>query len=322
MTSLLVSKCAFVSGAMLTISAERHRIMNNVSCGLCDDFRIFTCRITAPERTPVSKQGPVRAKTTVIKRQTRPDFGAATQRPPRLWLGMRMHKAAGERHRLTVVGPSRCITADVLSFPPVRPSAPPAPDSSDQFEPLLPACRTGDPDAWQRMVERFERLVYAIPLRMGLSHSDADDVFQATFIALAQSLDAIRDEKRLGGWLATVARHHSWRVLRRSKMERPFTDFETPDSELDRAAMHETAHILGTPGAASVETYELALWLDGGLQQLSERCRELLQALYLDPRQPSYTEIVADLHIPLGSIGPTRARCLEQLKGVLQPDQS
>ncbi len=182
-------------------------------------------------------------------------------------------------------------------------------------EGLLQACRDGNTQAWQRIVDKYERLIYAIPLRMGLSHADADDVFQNTFSSLAQSLDAIRDESRLAGWLATVARRNAWHLLRKGKAETPFTDVDG-DAD-DGPSLLDTATALGVPENNVTENWELSLWLDGGLKTLSERCRELLQALYLDPREPSYAEIVTALGIPLGSIGPTRARCLEQLKTAL-----
>lgn len=174
--------------------------------------------------------------------------------------------------------------------------------------------------AWQQIVEKYERLIYAIPLRMGLSHADADDVFQLTFSTLAQNLDVIRDAAKLGGWLATVARRNSWAALRRQRDEVTFADVQADRPSGEANSVLDTATALGAPEQSVTEQWELSLWLDAGLKQLAERCRELLQALYLDPRQPSYAEIVQRLGIPLGSIGPSRARCLEQLKQKLQGD--
>jgi len=89
---------------------------------------------------------------------------------------------------------------------------------------VLEACRNGNAEAWQQLVDHYERLVYSIPLRLGLSRDDASEIFQLTFTTLLDSLDAIRDAERLGGWLATVARRHSWRLLKRAKSSVPSTD--------------------------------------------------------------------------------------------------
>lgn len=185
---------------------------------------------------------------------------------------------------------------------------------------LLHACRNGDSAAWQQVVEKYERLIYAIPLRMGLSRADADDIFQLTFSTLAQNLDVIRDGAKMGGWLATVARRNSWAILRNQRGELTFADVQADRQPGEVDTLLDTATALGVPENNVTEKWELSLWLDAGLQQLGERCRELLQALYLDPNQPSYADIVQRLGIALGSIGPTRARCLEQLKQKLQGD--
>ncbi len=183
---------------------------------------------------------------------------------------------------------------------------------------LLQACRNGDTAAWQQVVEKYERLIYAIPLRMGLSRADADDIFQLTFSTLAQNLDVIRDAAKMGGWLATVARRNAWAVLRNQRGELTFADVQADRQPGEADTLLDTATALGAPENNVTEQWEMSLWLDTGLRQLGERCRELLQSLYLDPNEPSYAEIVQRLGIPLGSIGPTRARCLEQLKQKLQ----
>ncbi|BCX05506.1 MAG: RNA polymerase sigma factor [Candidatus Roseilinea sp.] len=187
-------------------------------------------------------------------------------------------------------------------------------ESSLAGDDLLPACRAGNAEAWQRLVEKYERLVYSIPLRMGLDRDEAADVFQLTFSALIQSLDAIRDESKLGGWLATVARRQSWAVLRRRKAEVSFADVAPQDDP----SLAERARTLGMTDTSQIQSWELALWLDQGLAKLTDKCRELLTALYLDVSEPSYAELAERLDIPIGSIGPTRARCLERLRQILQ----
>ncbi|HPL29069.1 MAG TPA: sigma-70 family RNA polymerase sigma factor, partial [Anaerolineae bacterium] len=79
---------------------------------------------------------------------------------------------------------------------------------------LIAACLAGDGAAWSCLVERYQRLVYSIALRQGLTAEDADDVFQAVFVILLGKLDTCRDHERLGSWLTTITRREAWRVLR------------------------------------------------------------------------------------------------------------
>ncbi len=167
---------------------------------------------------------------------------------------------------------------------------------------LIQACRGGDARAWERLLDKYERLVYSIPLNYGLSADDAADVTQITFSILLQSLDALREDSRLAPWLATVARRHTWRALaghRRQAVD-PSTDI-SEDENLEGTADHW-------------ERWEQAEWLNQALNLLDERCRKLLLALYFDSEASSYSQIAARLKMPVGSIGPTRARCLEQMR--------
>jgi RNA polymerase sigma factor (sigma-70 family) len=159
-------------------------------------------------------------------------------------------------------------------------------------------------------MQKYERLVFSIPLNYGLSREDAEDLTQLTFTFLIQSIDSLDDDSRLGPWLATVAHRHTWRVLKRTRregtgVERDVTEYVT---------------LLGK-GDESIERWELLAWLDQGLSLISEPCQRLLQALYFDPQQPTYEEVAARLNLPVGSIGPTRARCLKYLKRALTEEQ-
>jgi RNA polymerase sigma factor (sigma-70 family) len=172
---------------------------------------------------------------------------------------------------------------------------------------LVQACRNGDTGSWEALVTKYERLVFSIPLNYGLSRDDAADITQLTFTILLQSLDKINDHEHLGAWLATVARRHTWRVRQRNHRESvgEYEDLPEPVISPD------------TSSADTMERWETVEWLHGGLAQLNERCRELLIALYFDEQQTAYTEVAHRLGIPVGSIGPTRARCLERLKHIL-----
>jgi RNA polymerase sigma factor (sigma-70 family) len=175
---------------------------------------------------------------------------------------------------------------------------------------LIRRCRQGSAGAWRQLLNKYERLVHSIPLRYGLSRDDAADIAQVTFTILIQSLDTLSEDSRLGPWLVTVARRHSWRLLERNRRE-------SASEHLEGADLAESAVLLGKSEADSIEHWELAAWLDAGLSKIGASCRELLLALYFQPEGSSYAEVAARLGMPVGSIGPRRARCLKSLRRVL-----
>ena len=171
---------------------------------------------------------------------------------------------------------------------------------------LIQACRRGDARAWDALLNQYERLVYSIPLNYGLSRDDAADIAQITFTILLQSLDSLREDSRLAPWLATVAKRHTWRVMARQRQEAIL-----PDDDINSFDLPDNSHV------HRLERWEVLEWLHQGLEGLEERCRRLLLLLYFDGQRPSYADIAHALSIPLGSIGPTRARCLQRLKELL-----
>lgn len=172
---------------------------------------------------------------------------------------------------------------------------------------LIARCRSGDATAWEQVLALYERLVFSIPLSYGLTREEAADIAQHTFTALLQALDTLTPDSRLGPWLATVARRHSWRALQQQRRQSP-----DPLEALDAAAALVDRHT-DTP----FERWELVEWLNSALGRLNERCRALLIALYFEGAEPAYSEVADRLGIAVGSIGPTRARCLEQLRRLL-----
>lgn len=175
---------------------------------------------------------------------------------------------------------------------------------------LILACRKGDSRAWRRLLNKYERLVYSIPLRYGLSRDDAADIAQLTFTILIQSLDDLSDDSRLGAWLSTVAKRHTWRHLERTR-------HESASEHLEDMDLAKSASLLGRSDPDSIEHWELSAWLEEGLARLGGACRKLLLALYFQPEKPSYAKIAGSLGVPVGSVGPTRARCLKRLRGIL-----
>lgn len=178
---------------------------------------------------------------------------------------------------------------------------------------LLRAYRAGELRAWDLLVARYEVLVCAIPRRMGLSASDVEDVAQSVFIALLNHVDKLQQETRLSAWLVTTAKRESWRLVQRQRTRRLTELPETETSTLEQLPDSEDAAL---PEASVIALEEQHL-VRQALSQLLERCRELLTLLYKDDPPLAYALIAERLGIPVGSIGPQRARCLERLKKIL-----
>ena len=172
---------------------------------------------------------------------------------------------------------------------------------------LLRRCRAGDEGAWRQVVDKYKRLIFSIPLNYGLPPDDAADISQQAFISLVENLDRLRADSNLGAWLVTVARRHALHQLRKQKREQVGSNEDIGESSqvLTLAATDATAH------------WELAQSINQGLNRIDRRCRELLLALYFDSQQPSYEGIAKRMNIAVGSVGPTRGRCLKRLKEAL-----
>jgi RNA polymerase sigma factor (sigma-70 family) len=175
---------------------------------------------------------------------------------------------------------------------------------------LLRRCQEGDERAWEQVIENHKRLIYSIPLNFGLTGEEAADIFQQTFISLVENLGRLRPDSNLGAWLAVVARRHVLHYLRKKKREQVVADDDLGDSRQFQAI------------AATNTTIDLEMMqtIDQGLNQMDRRCRDLLLALYFDSQQPTYEEIAERTNMPVGSIGPTRGRCLERLRDILSQE--
>jgi RNA polymerase sigma factor (sigma-70 family) len=179
--------------------------------------------------------------------------------------------------------------------------------TDEDFAQLLRAASLGEQEAWDRLVHRFSGLVWSVARSFRLDPDAAADVSQTTWLRLVEHLDDIRDPARLSSWLATTARRESIRTLRLAGQQVP-TDQE---SRLDVADADEDVM------SADLLRNERDTVLWRAFETLSSRCRQLLRVLMADP-PPSYAEISAALDMPIGSIGPVRARCLTALRNRLE----
>ncbi len=167
---------------------------------------------------------------------------------------------------------------------------------------LVEACLARVPGAWERLVRTYASLVFSIPRRLGLSREEAEDVSQGVFTALLGSLPSLRDGQSLAKWLIVVAKRQSWKVIRARQ------------AQIDETSQHE-AHTTISDDAE--EVWQRRQAVREALATLGGRCQDLLTALFLRRSSPDYAEVSASLGIPVGSIGPTRNRCLKRLMDIL-----
>lgn len=159
----------------------------------------------------------------------------------------------------------------------------------------------GDQTAWAELVDRFTGLLWWIANGYGLTGADAADVVQTAWARLVERLDTVHDPDNVGAWLATTTRRECLKLMRTRTRIHP----TTPD-DLDQP---EPA----APPDAAVADHDRDARLWAAIDRLPERRRHLMRALMADP-PPSYDELSDQLDMPVGSIGPTRARCLQQLR--------
>jgi RNA polymerase sigma factor (sigma-70 family) len=178
---------------------------------------------------------------------------------------------------------------------------------------LVRAATDGDAAAWRALVARFSGLIWSVVRAYRLSNADAADVFQTTWLRLAEYLDRIDNPARVGAWLATTARRESLRVARAGAWTVPTGGLdlvamgEADDQSPERALLEREQQVLNAERVRQV-------WAE--FHELSSRCQQLLRVLMTVP-PPSYVEVAAALDMPVGSIGPTRGRCLSQLRDKL-----
>lgn len=183
--------------------------------------------------------------------------------------------------------------------------------SSPDLERLLERCRQGDEQAWSILLDRYGGYVYGVARKAGLDAEDCKDVYISTFASLHRSLSEIRAVRALSSWLAQTAYRESQRIRRASSRYDSAVDLDLNLDELVRAedASAEEEVLRAEKFTKLIEV----------LNGMESKCRNLLKALYLS-EDVSYADLATSLGLPIGSIGPTRARCIEKLRKLLHHD--
>jgi RNA polymerase sigma factor (sigma-70 family) len=176
---------------------------------------------------------------------------------------------------------------------------------------LISRCLKKESEAWEILIRRYQRLIASITAKFRLSRDDAADVFQLVSFDLFKQLSHFNRDAKLSSWLITVTVRECWKLRQKSARYAAADDVgsdrvvnradpDEPTSE-DQVLFWERQHVIRT-----------------ALNQLKEPCKMLLRKLFYTEERLSYAALSADVGMPVASIGPTRARCLERLKAALE----
>jgi RNA polymerase sigma factor (sigma-70 family) len=179
-----------------------------------------------------------------------------------------------------------------------------------RFDPesVLRAASAGDLEAGRQLIDRFTGLLWSVARGYRLSESDAADAVQMTWLRLVERFETVREPDRLAAWLATTCRHECHAILRRQRRLR-FAD----DAELDLLAPNTDA----ADTSALTDDLHRGVWL--AFERLDARCQRILRVLVsnVEEGRPVYAEAAEALQMRVGSLGPTRRRCLDRLREFL-----
>lgn len=176
---------------------------------------------------------------------------------------------------------------------------------------LIARCLEQDAEAWEILIRRYQRLIASITFKYGMSPDDAADILQSVFMTLFQQMPVLRKQDKLSSWVITVTVRECQRIRKRTFA---LDSLDDPDQDTlleltDNAQLGQDEALL---------TMEKQHFIRLALTQISDQCRQLLNALFYREDPIPYAELSQQLGIPVASIGPTRSRCLTKLKLTLQ----
>jgi RNA polymerase sigma factor (sigma-70 family) len=172
---------------------------------------------------------------------------------------------------------------------------------------LVSACLSGDEQAWNELIDRYNRLIFAIPLRQGLSREEAADVFQAVCLDLVAELPKLRDPQALPAWLIRTTARKVGKWKRRNERYVP-----------DEGDLAESTPDLDALPDSLIDHCQRTQALRDGIEALPERCQAMVRMLFFETPARPYKEVAQALGVATGSIGFMRMKCLDRLRSVLE----
>ena len=173
---------------------------------------------------------------------------------------------------------------------------------------LVAACLSGDEQAWSELIDRYNRLIFSIPLKQGLTRDEAADIFQAVCLDLVAELPRLRDPQALPAWLIQTTRHKVSKWRRRNDRYVPDEGTHTENAPAPEADMPD----------ALIREVQQAQALRDSVAALSDRCQRMVQMLFFETPARPYKEVASALGVATGSIGFLRSRCLDRLRSALE----
>jgi len=182
---------------------------------------------------------------------------------------------------------------------------------ADSDAALVSRCRRGEQSGWDALVDRYQRLIYAIPRRAGLNEEQAADVFQEVFLTLVEKIGTLEQPEKVRSWIVTTAKFKTWAVIRGSKgLYSPETEEEM---EAEMASITDTAPLADDMLIELEEQHQIR----SAVELLEERCRQIVSMIYLCEPAASYAEVAKAIGVGETSISPLRSRCLKKLEKIL-----
>jgi RNA polymerase sigma factor (sigma-70 family) len=176
---------------------------------------------------------------------------------------------------------------------------------------LVAACRRGDETAWDELVDRYQRLIYAVPKRAGLDDDQCADVFQEVFVTLLEKLGSIEQPEKIRSWIVTTSKFKTWGLIRSKKGFSNPADEEEMELEMERIA---DSAPLADQVLLELEQQHL---IRTAMLELDERCRTIIAMLYVRTDAASYAEVAEAIGVEATGISPMRSRCLKKLERIL-----
>jgi len=176
---------------------------------------------------------------------------------------------------------------------------------------LVKACRRGDETAWGALVDRYQRLIFAIPRRAGLSEEQSADILQEVFLTLFEKLDEIEQPDKIRSWIVTTAKFKTWSLIRSEKGL--YSTATEEEMEEEMAGLPDNSPLADEILIELEEQHLIRM----ALKELEERCRKILSMIYLQDNTASYAEVAIAIGVGETSISPLRARCLKKLEKIL-----
>jgi len=173
---------------------------------------------------------------------------------------------------------------------------------------LVAACLSSDEQAWSELIDRYNRLIFSIPLKQGLNRDEAADIFQAVCLDLVAELPRLRDPQALPAWLIQTTLHKVSKWRRRNDRYVPDEGTHTENAPAPEADMPD----------ALIREVQQSQALRDAVAALSDRCQRMVQMLFFETPARPYKDVASALGVATGSIGFLRSRCLDRLRSALE----